>query len=86
MTVEDMMPDPSPVMLGEMNLYLIAIDCFVKYSEAKCQGKSIYFQTVQVTFSEIFIDLWYNYIIDKPYAVVTRIIQPLKTPRCVQIL
>ena len=22
MTIEDMMPDPSPVMLGEMNLYL----------------------------------------------------------------
>ena len=43
-------------------------------------GKHIYFQTVGY-FSEIFIDLWYEYIIDKPYAVVNQNNLTLKNPK-----
>ena len=43
--------------------------------------RKYYFQTAWVIFSEIFIDLWYDYIIDKPYAVVNQNNPTFKSPK-----
>ena len=71
MTIKDTMPDPSPVMLGEMNLYLEPLILLQNILKQNVGKKSLLSYIVGYL-SEIFIDLWYDYIIDKPYAIVNQ--------------